>query len=566
MASRVQSAPRGVDRRLFRSTRSARVPLVGAVLLGVATSLLVVAQAVLLGRVIASAFPGGQDLSEVSGDLWILVAVVGARALCAFGFETSGRLGARRVVGELRASLTTQMLETRPAGLRGQRAGELVTNAVQGLSSLEAYFARYLPQLVLAVVVPVVILIYIFPRDFAAGAILLVTLPIIPFFMILIGLAARTATERRWRTLSLLSAHFLDAVKGLQTLKANDRAQRQLESLRDTGEQYRKETMVTLRIAFLSSLVLELAAMMGTALVAAAVAIQLINGGLEFSTALAVLLLAPELYLPVRMVGQQFHASTDGLTAAQECFAVLDAPAAVSVPAAPLPSPDPRIGALVLENVGFAYEGRGEAVLESIDLTISPGEQLALVGPSGEGKSTIAALILRLLDAQSGRVLCNGVDLLEVDPKEWRQRLAWVPQRPTLFSATLAENIRLGRPDADDGALAAACADAGLERLIDSMPQGLETRLGEGQRTLSAGETQRVALARAFLRDAPLVILDEPTAHLDAESSAEIGDSIARLSQSRSVLLVVHRPALAAAADRIITLREGIVVDGQVER
>jgi len=542
------------------------VPLVGAVVLGVATSLLVVAQAVLLGRVIAAAFPGGEELSEVSGELWILVAVVAARALCAFGFETSGRLGARRVVGELRASLTAHMLETRPAGLRGQRAGELVTNAVQGLSSLEAYFARYLPQLVLAVVVPVVILIYVFPHDLAAGTILLVTLPIIPLFMILIGLAARTATERRWRTLSLLSAHFLDAVKGLQTLKANDRAQRQVESLRETGEQYRKETMVTLRIAFLSSLVLELAAMMGTALVAAAVAIQLINGGLSFAVALAVLLLAPELYLPVRMVGQQFHASTDGLTAAQECFEVLDTPAAVSVPAAPLPSPDPRMGPLVLENVNFAYEGRGEAVLESIDLTLSPGEQLALVGPSGQGKSTVAALILRLLDPQSGRILCNGVDLLEVDPKDWRQQLAWVPQRPTLFSATLAENIRLGRPDADDSALLAACADAGLERLVDSMPQGLETRLGEGQRTLSAGETQRVALARAFLRDAPLVILDEPTAHLDAESSAAIGEAIARLSRSRSVLLIVHRPALAAAADRIITLREGVVIDRQVDR
>ena len=237
MATRAQSAPRGVDRRLFRSTRSARVPLIGAVALGVATSLLVVTQAVLLGRVIAAAFPGGEELSEVSGDLWILVAVVAARALCAFGFETSGRLGARRVVGELRGGLTAHMLETRPAGLRGRRAGELVTNAVQGLSSLEAYFARYLPQLVLAVVVPVVILIYVFPRDLAAGTILLVTLPIIPLFMILIGLAARTATERRWRTLSLLSAHFLDAVKGLQTLKANDRAQRQLESLRlATGE------------------------------------------------------------------------------------------------------------------------------------------------------------------------------------------------------------------------------------------------------------------------------------------------------------------------------------------
>ncbi|MEI7691584.1 MAG: thiol reductant ABC exporter subunit CydD, partial [Actinomycetes bacterium] len=502
----------------------------------------------------------------VSGDLWILIAVVGARALCAFGFETSGRLGARRVVGELRAGLTAHMLETRPAGLRGQRAGELVTNAVQGLSSLEAYFARYLPQLVLAVVVPVVILLYVFPHDLAAGTILLVTLPIIPLFMILIGLAARTATERRWRTLSLLSAHFLDAVKGLQTLKANDRAQRQVESLRETGEQYRQETMVTLRIAFLSSLVLELAAMMGTALVAAAVAIQLINGGLEFSTALAVLLLAPELYLPIRMVGQQFHASTDGLTAAQQCFALLDTPAAVSAPSSPLPAPSPRDGALVLENVSFAYEGRGESVLESIDLTLSPGEQLALVGPSGQGKSTVAALILRLLDPEAGRMLCNGVNLLDVDPKAWRRQLAWVPQRPTLFSATLAENIRLGRPEADETALLAACGDAGLERLIDSLPQGLETPLGEGQRTLSAGETQRVALARAFLRDAPLVILDEPTAHLDAESSAAIGESIARLSISRSVLLIVHRPALAAAADRIITLREGIVVDGQVER
>ena len=542
------------------------MPLVGTVVLGVATSLLVVAQAVLLGRVIAGAFPGGDSLSQVSGDLWILIAVVGARALCAFGFETSGRLGARRVVGELRAGLTAHMLETRPAGLRGQRAGELVTNAVQGLSSLEAYFARYLPQLVLAVVVPVVILLYVFPHDLAAGTILLVTLPIIPLFMILIGLAARTATERRWRTLSLLSAHFLDAVKGLQTLKANDRAQRQVESLRETGEQYRQETMVTLRIAFLSSLVLELAAMMGTALVAAAVAIQLINGGLEFSTALAVLLLAPELYLPIRMVGQQFHASTDGLTAAQQCFALLDTPAAVSAPSSPLPAPSPRDGALVLENVSFAYEGRGESVLESIDLTLSPGEQLALVGPSGQGKSTVAALILRLLDPEAGRMLCNGVNLLDVDPKAWRRQLAWVPQRPTLFSATLAENIRLGRPEADETALLAACGDAGLERLIDSLPQGLETPLGEGQRTLSAGETQRVALARAFLRDAPLVILDEPTAHLDAESSAAIGESIARLSISRSVLLIVHRPALAAAADRIITLREGIVVDGQVER
>uniref|UniRef100_A0A6J5Z9M9 Unannotated protein n=1 Tax=freshwater metagenome TaxID=449393 RepID=A0A6J5Z9M9_9ZZZZ len=540
--------------------------MAGALLLGVATSLLVVGQAVLLGRIIAAAFPGGESLVDVQGDLWLLAGIVAARSLCAFGFETSGRLGARRVVGELRARLTAQMLESRPAGLRGQRSGELVTNAVQGLGSLEAYFARYPPQLVLAVVVPVVILIYVFPHDFAAGAILLVTLPIIPVFMVLIGLAARTATERRWRTLSLLSAHFLDAVKGLQTLKANDRAERQVESLRETGEQYRRQTMATLRIAFLSSLVLELAAMMGTALVAAAVAIQLINGGLGFATALAVLLLAPELYLPVRMVGQQFHASTDGLTAAQACFELLDEPPAVSSPSAPAACPDPRDGALTLAGIDFGYEGRGEPVLDGLELQINPGEQLALVGPSGEGKSTVAALILRLLDPVAGRLTCNGTDLLDVDPKEWRRHLAWVPQRPTLFSGTLAENVRLGRPDADEAAVLAACAAAGLEPLLSALPHGLETRLGEGGRRLSAGETQRVALARAFLRDAPLLILDEPTAHLDAESSAAVGESIARLCAGRSVLLIVHRPALAATADRILTLRSGRTVEPEGAR
>ncbi len=564
--TRAQPAPRGVDRRLFRSTRAARTPLIGAVTLGVATSLLVVAQAVLLGRVIAAAFPGGESLDGLHDELWLLAAIVAARALCAFGFETSGRLGARRVVGELRARLTAHLLERRPAGLRDQRAGELVTNAVQGLSSLEAYFARYLPQLVLAVIVPVVILIYVFPHDFAAGTILLVTLPIIPIFMVLIGLAAKAATEKRWRTLSLLSAHFLDAVKGLQTLKANDRAGRQVETLRETGEQYRRQTMATLRIAFLSSLVLELAAMMGTALVAAAVAIQLINGDLGFATALTVLLLAPELYLPVRMVGQQFHASSDGLAAAQACFEVLDEPAAVSLPASPVASPNPRLGSLILDDVSFGYEGRGEAVLERVSLTLKAGEQLALVGPSGQGKSTVAALILRLIDPDHGRLLCNGIDLTTVDPHDWRRHLAWVPQRPTLFSATIADNIRLGRPDADEAALRKACDDAGLNELLASLPEGLETRLGEGQRALSAGETQRVALARAFLRDAPLVILDEPTAHLDASSSAAIGESIARLSEHRSVLLIVHRPALAAAADRILTLSGGALAPLKAER
>ena len=549
------SAPAGVDRRLLRSVRAARIPLLLAILLGAATAVLLVVQASLLGKVIAGSFPGGDTLGDVASILWTLAAVVILRALCAGGFETSGRIGAGRVMSELRLRITRHLLGARPTGLRDQRTGELVTTAVQGVDALEVYFARYLPQLVLAVLVPAVILVWIFPKDVAAGAILLVTLPVIVIFMVLIGLGARSATEKRWRTLSLLSAHFFDVVRGLETLRANDRAQAQVETLREAGDLYRRETMATLRIAFLSSLVLELAAMLGTALVAATIAIQLINGNLSFETGLAVLILAPELYLPVRMVGQQFHASADGLAAAQRCFEVLDAPPTVSSPANPVPAPDPAREAIVLDEVVFSYPEREATVLDRLSLRVEPGERVALVGPSGIGKSTVAAVLLRLLEPAAGRVSCGGVDLLDVDPDAWRQRTAWVPQRPTLFNGTIAENVAFAEPGATNAQVSEACRSAGLEEVARTLPEGLDTPIGEAGRRLSAGEAQRVSLARAFLRDAPLLILDEPTAHLDAESSAQVGETIARLAAGRTTLLIVHRPALARSADRVIELK-----------
>ena len=559
-AAQPRAAAAGVDRRLLRTTRSARLPLAVAVGLGVATAVLVVAQASLLGRVIAGAFPGGEGIAELSSLLLALAGVVVLRALCAGGFEASGRLGAGRVMSELRERITRHLLRSRPTGLRDHRTGEVVATAVQGVDALEAYFARYLPQLVLSVLVPVVILAWIFPRDLAAGAILLVTIPVIVVFMVLIGLGARSATDRRWRTLSLLSAHFLDVVRGLETLRANDRAEAQVATLAEAGDAYRRETMATLRIAFLSSLVLELAAMFGTALVAATTAVQLIDGNLSFATGLAVLILAPELYLPVRMVGQQFHASADGLAAAERCFEVLDTPATVSEPADPQPAPDPSRGPLELEDVVFTYPGRGAPVLDGLTMRIEPGELVALVGPSGSGKSTVASVLLRLLEPSSGRISCEGVDLLAVDPKAWRRQVAWVPQRATLFSDTLAGNVAFADPAAPVQRVLEACRQAGLDEVAAGLPEGLETRIGEGGRRLSAGEAQRVALARAFLRDAPLLILDEPTAHLDAGSSAQVGEAIARLSAGRTTLMIVHRPALARGADRVIKIapaREG---------
>jgi thiol reductant ABC exporter CydD subunit len=546
----------GVDRRLLRESRSARPPLVVAVVLGVASGALLIAQAALFAHVIAGAVHG-DSLADLRGALIALAAVVAARALVAGGFELSGRRAAGRVMRELRARLGDHILRVRPTALDGRPSGELVTAAVQGVDALETYFARFLPQTVLAVCVPVLLVAWILPRDLAAGIVLLVTVPLVPVFMVLVGLAARARSERRWHALTRLGAHFVDVVHGLETLRAHDRDRAQAETLAAAGDAYRRETMGTLRVAFLSALVLELFAMLGTALVAATVGVQLADGHLGLETGLAVLILAPELYQPIRQLGAQFHAATDGLAAAEQILAVTDEPAAVRAPAAPRALPDPASAAVELVSVSVSYPGRGGPVLDRVSLRLDPGARVALVGPSGAGKSTLASLLLRLLEPDEGAVRCDGVDLRDVDPAEWRRLVAWMPQRPTIFAGSVADNIRLGAPGAVADEVGTAVAAAGLEPVVASLPDGLETRIGEGGRRLSAGERQRVALARAFLRDAPLLVLDEPTAHLDTETARSVASGIERLSAGRTTLLVVHHPALAAGADEILELSDG---------
>ncbi len=530
------------------------MPLTLAVVLGTLTAVLVVAQAALMARIIAGAFLEGDDLASLGPWMLALTGVVVARALCAGAFETSGRRGAQRVMAELRERLTRHILEVRPGGSPDRRTGELVTTAVQGVESLEAWFARYLPQAVLAVTVPVVVLAFVLPRDLAAGLILLVTVPVVPVFMVLIGLAARAKTERRWKTLSRLSAHLLDVMRGLETLRANDRDSAQIGVMERAGDAFRRQTMATLRIAFLSALVLELVAMLAVALVAGTVGVQLAEGDLGLETGLAVLILAPELYMPVRLLGQQFHASQDGMAAAERVFAVLDEPPAVSVPDTSLPSPDPGRGAVSLDAVTVRYPGRPVPALEDFSLTLGPGEHVALTGPNGAGKSTAASVVLRLLDPTEGSVRCDGVDLRGVDPAAWRSHLAWLPQRPTIFAGSLEDNVRLASPDASEAAVRRALADAGIEALVATLPDGLATLVGEGGRTLSAGEAQRVALARAILRDAPLIVADEPTAHLDAVTAAAVGDALLAAAGGRTLLLITHRSDLAQRAGRCVVL------------
>ncbi len=555
-----RSARRQTRRRLASVSAAARTHLGVTVALGLVATALIVAQATLLAHVVTRVFLDGATLADVAPSLWWLAAVSVARGLVAAGFEVAGRHGAARVMAGLRERLMRHLLLARPGDLQDEQAGELAATAVQGVDSLEAYFARYLPQMVLSALAPPLILIWVLPRNWESAAILAVTVPLIPLFMVLIGMAAEQRTRRRWRTLSTLGARFLDLVSGMETLRAFGRERAAAAAIDDAGERYRRETMATLRIGFLSALVLELLATLGTALVAVTVGVQLASGSLGLEAGLAVLILAPELYAPLRELGAQYHAGADGLAGAERILEVLDLPATVEVSEPARAAPDPTAAAVALNGVRFAYAGRGAPVLDGVSLVLAPGETTALIGPSGAGKTTLARLVARLADPQDGTVTCGGVDLRHVDPRAWRAQVAWVPQRCTLFAGSIEDNVRLARLDAPATDVALALRAAGAEDLVAALPDGGRTRIGDGGQRLSAGQSRRIALARAFLDDAPLVVLDEPTAHLDPESAEAIEAAIARLAHGRTVLLITHRAALAARCDRSVELRDGRVV------
>jgi thiol reductant ABC exporter CydD subunit len=549
-----------IDRRLAAESRAARTHLGLAAVLGAVQAGLIVAQAVLLATVIARVALHGAGLRSLRSELIALAAVLTARALVSAGFEFSGRLGATRVMSELRGRLVGHLLLRAP-GQRppGVRTGELAASAVTGVDALEAYFAGYLPQLMLAGIVPVVVLVWVATVDPVSAAILAASIPILIGFMILVGTGTKAQTRKRIGALSTLSAHFLDVVRGLETLRSYRREVAQERILGQVGDHYRRETMATLRMAFMSSLVLELCAMLGTAVVAATIGVELTTGVMTLQAGLTVLLLAPELYGPLRQVGQQFHASADGAAAAERIFDTLAQPAVCAVEAEVRvrPLPDPRSRAVRLQGVSYEYPGRPGLVLQDVDLDLAPGTMTALVGASGSGKSTIARLLLRFADPTGGAIYCGASDLRELEVPLWREKVAWVPQHPTLFTGTLSDNVRLGAPDASDDQVLAALRAAGAQGLITSLPDGLATVIGESGRRMSAGQRQRVAVARAFLRDAALLILDEPTAHLDQDTAESVGDAIERLARGRTTLLIVHDEALARRADQIVTIADG---------
>lgn len=553
--------PAPVDRRLTRESSAARGQLLIAGVLSAVDAGLIVAQAVLLATIIARAAQHGVRLGVVRSELIALAAVLTGRALLHAGFELSGRIGATRVMSELRRRLIDRLLIESPGARPGALAtGELVTSAVGGVDALETYFAGYLPQLMLAGIVPPVVLAWIAFVDPLLAGLLAATVPLLIGFMILIGKGTQAQASRRHGALALLSAHFLDVVSGLQTLRSYRREHAQQETLERVGERYRRETMATLRIAFMSALVLELCAMLGTALVAATIGVALCAGALSLQAGLVVLLLAPELYGPLREVGQQFHAGADASAAAERIISALDHTPATRAPHpdSARPLPDPRREPIRFADVGYGYAADAP-VLDGVNLVLAPGETTLVTGASGAGKSTLARLLLGFAAPTSGRITCGATDLADLDREQWQATVAWLPQHPTLFAGTIADNLRLGAPGATDSRLREALHAAGADRFIDRLPTGIDTPIGETGRRLSAGQGQRIALARALLQDTPVLVLDEPTAHLDDRTTAELLPLLRRLTEDRTVLLIAHDHRLQALADQTAGLTAGRV-------
>jgi len=530
-----------------------------AVALGTGSGLLLLVQAWLLASVVNAVVFGQQALSAVLPWLWALLGVFATRAVIAWLVEWISFRAAARIKVNMRRQLMDHVLALGPVHLIGERSGELANTITDGVEALEAYYSRYLPQLSLAVLVPLAILVVVFPLDWISGLVLLITAPVIPLMMILIGKGAEALNQRQWRQLARLSAHFLDTLQGLTTLKLFNASRREAAVVARLSDDYRRSTMAVLRIAFLSSLALEFLATVSIALVAVLIGFRLLWGELGFQSGFLILLLAPEFYLPLRALGTQYHARMDAIGAAERMVELLEtAPAPRVHGAEPLQLTGPLH--IQLSDVRFAYRSDRPA-LDGISFELSHGERIALVGPSGAGKTTVVNVLLGFVVPSAGEVLINGRPLHELDPDDWLRHVAWVPQQPRLFHGTVMDNIRLGKSAADADSVREAARLALADEFIEALPHGYETVVGEGGQGLSGGQVQRLALARAFLKNAPLVLLDEPSANLDIESERKLNKAIARLARDRTTITIAHRLNTVRQADRILVLERGRLVE-----
>lgn len=540
--------------------RPARPALAATVLLGALGTVITVAQMALFSMVVTRVFLRHRNLADVRVLLALLVGAIVARALLAWTQEVAAQRGALQTKAALRRRLVAHLLALGPAHARDEATGALVATATEGIDRLDPYVGRYLPQTIFSVLVPLIILVAVWWRDWVSAVILLCSAPILPLLMALVGSYAQRHIDRQWSALARMNAYFLDALQGLPTLQLFGRAEAERARLARVSRAFAGATVSVLRYAFLSALVLEFLTAGAIALIAVELGTRLLSGGISFERAFFILLLAPEYFRPLRDLGTHRHAAMEGRPVLERIAQILATPAPVMAIAAPAPLP---AGSLTIDlvDVCFVYPDSDRSALHGVSLTLPAGERTALVGRSGAGKSTLANLLLRFIEPTAGRILINGLPLAAVPPDRWREYVAYVPQRPYLFAGTVYENIALGRGGATQREVERAATLAGAAEFIERLPRGYETQVGERGNRLSGGEAQRIAIARAFLKDAPLLILDEPTSSLDPTNEALIRAAIERLMRGRTVLVIAHRLNTIFTAEQIAVLDAGTLVE-----
>ena len=539
--------------------RLARHSIVLAAGLGVLGGVLLIPQAWLLAHAVNAVVLEHAELAQILPWLWPLPAIFVARFAITYASARVATRAAIIVKEDVRGRLVRHLQALGPTYLHTRHSGELAVTVVEGVEALEPYYSRYLPQMALVSLMPLALLVFVFPQDWWSGLVLLVSAPLIPLFMVLIGGRAEQLNQRQWRKFARMGAHFLDALQGLTTLKLFNASRREAQLIARISEDYRISTMAVLRVAFLSALVLEFFATVSIALVAVLIGFRLLHGEMGFQAGFFVLLLAPEFYLPLRTLGTHYHARMEAIGAAEQIVEILNTPfpARASGHARPSLANAPEIH---FADVHYAYEPGREA-LRGADFVLGMRRVTALVGPSGAGKSSVFNVLLGFIQPQRGRVLIDGHDLTRLDPDHWLRHVAWVPQRPHVFEGSILDNIRMSDASIGIEAVRAAARAAHADEFIEGLPRDYHTMLGEHGQNLSGGQVQRLSLARAFLKDAPLVLMDEATASLDPETEALVTQAIARLAKARTVLIIAHRLRTVRGAERIVVLDNGRVVE-----
>jgi ATP-binding cassette subfamily C protein CydD len=550
-----------MHKKLLAYIKPSRGILAFTIVLGTLGAFATIAQIALLSEIVNAVFLSRKDLAQVLLPLALLMGALVLRASLLWGREVTAQRAAIRLKALLRERVFARLLQLGPAWSSGERTGELVAVLNEGIERLDPYIARCLPQLVLSVVVPLLIIVVILPVDWFSAVLLLCTGPVIPLLMVLVGNNTQQRTQAQWATLSLMSAHFLDVMQGLTTLKLFGRSQAQQERIAHISDRFRDKTLQVLRYAFLSGAVLEFMTLTAIGIIATTLGVRLLNASISFEKAFFILLLTPEFYRPSQELGAQHHAAMEGKASAKRILDILETPlptrekpvGVVSIPTGPI--------TIDIADLSYTYLRKESPALDGVSLRLAANTCTALVGRSGAGKSTLVSLLMRFMDATSGTISANGIPITQLSPERWREYIALVPQRPYLFFGTVRENIRLARPQASDNEVTNAAELAGVTAFLDELPRGFDTQVGEQGTQLSAGQAQRVAIARAILKNAPILILDEPTSSLDPDSEALIRRSLTTLMRDRTVLVIAHRYNTIAQANRIVVLGNGRVVE-----